>query len=185
MTTDHLFPLKESERDSQKLHQFASTLARAEVPAEIVDLIRMGRITALRKKDGGVRGITVGDVLRRLIARTIAKQVCSAVESATSPFQFSLSTKAGCECVAHVIQSLTDTNAETTVVSVDGVGAFDLISRNSMLQGLLTLEQGDQILPFVRQFYGRRTPLHEVSTVPFVVSLGQAILAQVPSSRFS
>ena len=154
MTTDHLFPLLESERDTQKLHQFASTLARAEVPAEIVDLIRMVRITTLWKKDGGVRGITVGDVLRRLIARTIVKQVCSAVESATSPFQFSLSTKAGCECVAHVIQSLTDTNAETTVVSVDGVGAFDLISRNSMLQGLLTLEQGDQILPFVRQFYG-------------------------------
>ena len=155
MTTDHLFPLLESERDSLKLHQFATTLARAEVPAEIVDLIRLGRITALRKKDGGVRGITVRDVLRRLIARTIAKQVSSAVESATSPFQFALSTKAGCECVAHIIQSLTDTDAETTVVSVDGVGAFDLISRNSMLQGLLSLEQGDQILPFVRQFYGR------------------------------
>ena len=90
MTTDHLFPLLESERDSLKLHQFATTLARAEVPTKIVDLIRMGRIT-----DGGVRGITVGHVLRRLIARTIAKQVCSAVESATSPFQFSLSTKAG------------------------------------------------------------------------------------------
>ena len=74
MTIDHLFPLLENERDSQKLHQFATTFARAEVPAEIVDLIRMGRIIALW---------TVGDVQRRLIARTIAQ---SGVESATSPY---------------------------------------------------------------------------------------------------
>ena len=32
--------------------------------------IRLGRMTALSKPDGGVRGIVVGDFLRRLVART-------------------------------------------------------------------------------------------------------------------
>ena len=40
------------------------------------------------------------------------------------------------------------------MVSIDGVGAYDLVSRNAMMEGLLRMEQGDQILPFVRCFYG-------------------------------
>ena len=35
----------------------------------------------------------------------------------------------------------------TTIMSIDGIGAFDLISRNAMLEGLLRMEDGDQILP--------------------------------------
>ena len=31
-------------------------------------------MTALQKPDGGVRGIVVGDVFRRVVARTIAQQ---------------------------------------------------------------------------------------------------------------
>ena len=34
----------------------------------------LGRVKALQNPDGGIRGIVVGDVLRRLVARTIAKQ---------------------------------------------------------------------------------------------------------------
>ena len=38
--------------------------------------------------------------------------------------------------IAHVVQALTDHNAETTVLSIDGVGAFDLISRRAMMEAL-------------------------------------------------
>ena len=93
----------------------------------------MFTLTALSKPDGGVRGIVVGDILRRFVARTIAKQIAKKVEAATAPFQCAFSTKAGCECVAHVLQSLTDLSPEVTVTSIDGVGAYDLISRNAML----------------------------------------------------
>ena len=93
---------------------------------------------------GGVRGIVVGDFVRRLVARTLAQQLGPAVESATTPFQFALSTKAGSECIAHVAQAL----------SVDGIGAFDLVSRGAMMSGLLEVEGGASALSFVRQFYG-------------------------------
>ena len=46
--------------------------------------------------------------------------------------------------IAHVVQVLTDNNAATTVLSIDGVGAFKLISR-----------QLDVIFLFVLQFFGR------------------------------
>ena len=44
-----------------------------------------------------------------------------------------------------------------TIVSVDGIGAFDLVSRNAMLRGLLRIEDGGTVLPFVRMFYGQRS----------------------------
>ena len=132
---------------SDLLTQVASLLAAGQVPGEILEAIRLGRLTALSKPDGGVRGIVVGDILRRLVARTIAKQVSKQAEAATAPFQYVLSTKAGCECVVHILQTSTDIDPEATVMSIDG--AYDLISRNAMLEG----QGGDQILPFVRCFY--------------------------------
>ena len=125
------------------------------VPDTILQAIRLGRLTALQKPDGGVRGIVVGDIIRRLVARTMAKQIAKKVETATAPFQYALKTKAGCECVAHVLQTLTDTDPEATVLSIDGVGAYDLISRNAMLEGLLRMEGGDQILPLCEMFLRR------------------------------
>ena len=97
----------------------------------------------------------VGDVIRRLVARTAAQQVATNVEQATAPFQYALSTRAGCECVSHVVQALCEANPNTTIVSVDGVSAYDTISREAMMQGLLDMEGGETVLPFVRQFYGR------------------------------
>ena len=122
----------ESGVDNQHLCDVASGFARGEVPPEVVDALRMGRITALQKDNGGVRGIVVGDVFRRVVARTIAKQFSKPGEAATAPFQFALSTRAGCECVTHLIRGATDINDRTPIVSVDGIGAFDSISRNSM-----------------------------------------------------
>ena len=93
--------------------------------------------------------------LRRLVSRTIAQQLGPAVEKATSPHQYAMTTKAGCECIAHVLQSLSESDPHSTVLSVDGVSAFDLISRESMLHGLMRVAGGGEVLPFVRQFYGQ------------------------------
>ena len=109
-------------------------------------------MTALQKSSGGIRGIIVGDL--RLVARTLVQQLNPAIEQAMSPFQFALTTKSGCECIAHIAQALTDLDANDTLLSVDGIGAFDLISRCAMLQGLLEVEGGCSVLPFVRQFHG-------------------------------
>ena len=48
----------------------------------------------------------------------------------------------------------TELDPRATIMSIDGVGAFDLISRKSMLEALMEMESGSQVLPFVRMFYG-------------------------------
>ena len=86
MTVEHLRPLLECDRALDSLHKFARIVARGEVPDRIEPVVRLGRLTALRKPDGGVRGIVYGDVLRRLVARTIAQQIADQVEGAPLPF---------------------------------------------------------------------------------------------------
>ena len=64
----------------------------------------------------------------------------SVVESATAPFQCAMSTRAGTECIAHAFRA--------TILSIDGVGAFDLICRKLTLEALLELETGSGVLTF-------------------------------------
>ena len=67
-------------------------------------------------------------------------------------FQYAFSTRTGNECVAHVLQALTERNSEATVLSFDGINAFDLVSRNAMLEGLRRVSGGDWVLSFVLMF---------------------------------
>ena len=88
-----------------------------------------------------------------LFARTISKQIMKEAEDATAPHQHAFGTKVGCECVSHILQSSTDEDEYATVVSVDGIGAYDTISRRAMLQGVMWVPSGDRVLPFLKQFY--------------------------------
>ena len=154
MTCEHLRPLLDEVRSMHLLFRLGENLSRAHVPSIAIQMVRCGRMTVLTKPDGGVRGIVSGDALRRLVARTMAQQLGPAVKTATSPHQCALSTRAGCECIAHVLQGLCDVNPLTTVTSIDGVSAYDLISRRAMLSGLSGVDGGSASLPFVRMFYG-------------------------------
>ena len=67
MTSNHLFPVLENEGD-----RVVSLLSVGQVEA-----IRLGRMTALSKPDGRVRGIVVGDVLRKSSRRSKQPQLPS------------------------------------------------------------------------------------------------------------
>ena len=119
----------------------APQFAQASLPEPVLEGIRLGRLTALQKPQGGVRGVVVGVVVGRLVAKTMAQQLGPAVEASTSPFQYAVTTRASCECVAHALQALSESDPEATIVSFDGVSG-------AMMAGLRTL-------PFVRMSYGR------------------------------
>ena len=76
------------------------------------------------------------------------------IDEATRPHQFALSTRAGAEALAHSLQLETDTDPCCTVLSVDGIVAFDFVSRRAMLSELQHTPEACAMLPFVRLFYG-------------------------------
>ena len=95
MTCEHLQPLLESERDTGLLCRRAPSCEGSSPTRNTAKVLRLGRVTALKKPDGGVRGIVVSDVFRRLVARTMAKQCALSAEKATAPIQYALRTRAG------------------------------------------------------------------------------------------
>ena len=80
-------PLLDDVRGRKLLFAVGEQLARAAVPHEVVEMIRVGRLTALSKPDGRARGIVVGDMVRRLVGRTIASTVGTVVEGVTAPYR--------------------------------------------------------------------------------------------------
>ena len=125
------------------LFQVAQLFATACIPQEVLAALRVGRLTALQKPNGSVKessqesysdGSWPGPCLSSL------GQPLSAL--ATSPFQDALSTRARKERIAHVIQGLTDLDPTATVLSIDGIGTFNVVSRQAMLQGLQTVVRG-------------------------------------------
>ena len=173
-------------------------MCQALTPLSTNATIRMERLTALQKPRGGVLGIVVGDIVRRLVSRTMAQQLSKVVERCTAPYKYAMSSKAGTECIAHALQTLT----ESTVVSTDGVGAYDTISRKAMLEALARMPGGAAALPFVRFFHGQPSQylwedaegiVHTVAqgeegeqgdpSCPLLFSLGQHAALQAAHSR--
>ena len=127
------------------------------MPETIRSAFMSASMTALQKPDGRVRGIATGTSFRRLVARTLARQFGKAVEATCAPFQFALSTRAGTDCVGHAIRAVTDANSMCTVLSIDGIGAYDHVYRSAMLAKLHEVPSLQGLLPFVRATYANPT----------------------------
>ena len=143
------------EHSMELLFAACTSLAQSRVPSEVVPAIMGARLTALAKPDGGVRGIATGSSVRRLVARTLAKQFTKVFQSECAPFQYALSTRAGTDCIGHMVRAATDNDPSLTLLSVDGIGSYDHIFRSSMLGRLLEMPRARALLPFVRMSYAQ------------------------------
>ena len=150
------------ERDLAVLHRAAVSFANAEFPELVLSAVGVGRLVALRKPNGRVRALVVGDVFRRLVARALAPHYAAALQTACMPFQFGLSTRGGIEALFKLLQVATECNSRATVFSVDAVGVFDHVSRQAMLEALRSRPELEPLLPFARQFYDDAGADHEM-----------------------
>ena len=90
-----------------------------------------------------VRGIATGSFFKRLVAKTLAKQCSAADEKACTPFQFA---RARVD-VEHAIRFAADEDPETTVLSIDGIGAYDYVLWLSVMTTLLEIPYLRGLLP--------------------------------------
>ena len=91
----------------------------------------------------------------RLLARKLAKQFREVFEAECTPFQCALSTRAGTDCVGHMLRAATDANPTATILSVDGIGAYDHVHRAAMLAWLVRVPAARALLPFARMSCAR------------------------------
>ena len=151
---EHLKLLLEDIDTVELLLEAVTSLARASFPVDVTKALMSARLTALTKPDGGISGIATGCALRRLVARILARQYMKEFESECAPFQYALSTRAGTHCVGHLLRAAADADPQVTILSVDGVGAYDHVLRSTMLERLMHMPTAQAMLPFVRLSHG-------------------------------
>ena len=97
ITDEHLRTLLNDEAVCTLLRHEPSGLRVLMCQYRSVAAIRAGRIVALRKPNGRVRALVVGDVLRaasRTIGRTLAQEYASELQAACTPCLYGISTRA-------------------------------------------------------------------------------------------
>ena len=150
MRAEHLKLLLQDSEALELLAEACTLLAQARVPTEVCKALAMARLTALRKPDGGVRGIATGDTFRRLVSKTLAREWAAKFDQATRPFQFALQARAGTDALAAHVRAALETRPGAVLVSLDGRSAYDSMSRAAFLGKLR--EVAPELLPFVRLF---------------------------------
>ena len=137
------------------LHAVGQILARAEVPQEIVQALAMSKLTAMIKPNGRIRGIAAGDAFRRLVSKALARQSQTIFRELVAPANFGLCDRGGTDSLIHMVQFLLEEDEGKVLLSVDGVGAFDHVSRARFFEELAAHSGLNSLLPFVRQWYAR------------------------------
>lgn len=120
----------------QLLAHALTQVACGEVPPAILAVLTRGRLTALAKPGGGVRGITTGEALRRLTSRVLARRFAPIFDEATRPYQYALQTRAGTDALAALLRYTTERDPEATIVCLDGRAAYDSVSRAALFTEL-------------------------------------------------
>ena len=114
-------------------------MLHGEVPEDIRQWICGASLMALRKLNGSLRPVAVGESLRRLCSKVAVELMDSSVKSILEPVQVGVQTKAGCEAIIHNTRQWTKSfcnNPDRVLVLLDLSNAFNCVSRGAVLSAV-------------------------------------------------
>ena len=122
----------------QSLTSFVNLLCAGKAPQVIIPHFCVASLLPCMKKDGGLRPIAVGEVLRRLVSKCATRAVLSDTLSILPPLQVGVGLSGGCDAVLHsVLSVIHDTNIPSEnkfVLLVDFSNAFNSIDRATLFK---------------------------------------------------
>ena len=120
------------------LVEVVNILAAGLAPPFISPFLCAASLLAPKKKDGGLRPIAVGEVLRRLTSKCVSRAVQPEAISILSPLQVGVGIPVGCESIVHSVSSLLADPAispgRKSCLFVDFSNAFNSVDREAMFQ---------------------------------------------------
>lgn len=122
------------------LTQLIQILADGFLPVDVAPHFCGANLFACKKKNGGIRPIAVGEVLRRLASKVLVQLTSKEAASLLSPLQVGVSISGGCEAIVHAASSLQSDDTipadEKLTLLVDFVNAFNSIDREEMFRAI-------------------------------------------------
>ncbi len=110
-------------------------LATENLDPESIEPYTSCRLIPLNKNPG-IRPIGVGEVLRRIVGKTIAWSLRDEVQEAVGPLQVSSGIKGGAEAAIHAMRSIFNADTTDAVILVDASNAFNRLNRQVALHNI-------------------------------------------------
>ena len=108
-------------------------------------------------KNPGVRPIGIGEVLRRIIGKSVMIIFKPEVQSAAGYIQLCAGQEAGCETAVHAAHDIFDEEDSHGVIQIDASNAFNNLNRNVLLHNIKILSP--EISKFVINCYSKPSRL--------------------------
>ena len=121
-------------------------------------------------KNPGLRPIGVGEVLRRIIGKSVANVLKSDVKHSVGSLQVCAGQDAGCEAAVHAIHRIFDQEVSEAVLLVDASNAFNSVNRKVFLHNVKVI--CPSISTFVENCYQAPSRLFVIGGVELKSSEG-------------
>ncbi|KAL1448357.1 hypothetical protein WDU94_014016 [Cyamophila willieti] len=128
-------------------------LLSGSLPQELCPILYGASLCALKKKDGGLRPIAVGNTFRRLTAKLGCSKLRPALSDCLLPHQLGVSAKMGCEAAIHSVRTYLSNpaNMSKVLLKIDFKNAFNSVERDVLLMEIK--ENVPALYPFLYQCY--------------------------------
>ena len=131
------------DRASGALEDFVAVCLSGDIPPNIRPYFFGAALCALRKKDGGLRPIAIGLVLRRLVSRICCITIRERAVQLLSPIQLGIGVSGGAEAAVHATRRYLYSCQESSgIVKLDFVNAFNCVNRHHILSTVERLVPG-------------------------------------------
>ena len=129
-----------------------------DIPPFAREMFFSASLTALKKKDGGIRPIAVGNVFRRLAAKIACRREMQLLSDELRPVQLGVGVPGGCEAAVHAVRCFSsNTNSKNIIVKLDIKNAFNSIRRDHLLE--TCLKRTPSLFPLACLSYSSSTDL--------------------------
>ena len=150
---EYLFPLLRAAGHTWgPFAQLMSCIAVGDAPLWVREILSLGRATALKKKDNGVRPLVCHEPLRRLITRSLIFAASDDIKAFLGPYQFAVGTAGGCHALALSVQKLAEKHSNMVFFKLDLENAYNKQCREDALENVSLASPS--LASFLRQFYG-------------------------------
>lgn len=141
----------------ESVTQLVNLMLSGKVCTEITDVLYGANLCALKKKDGGIRPIAVGNAIRRVVSKICCKHIAPILSDKFQPTQLGFGSKGGCEAAVHAARAFLTSGAGEVLLKVDVRNAFNSVEREALLTQIK--EVVPEIYHYMWQCYGEKTKL--------------------------
>ena len=148
-----------------KITSYVSLLLSGKVPACLAPFILSAPVIPLKKKDGGIRPIAIGEIWRRVTSKVASRYVKEKVKNYLSPYQVGVGVPNGAEGIIHSVERIireVGDEKDLVMLKVDFTNAFNLVNRDVFLDQVQRI--CPEILPWVVYSYSQAAVMYAGDT---------------------